>query len=134
MTPVFADTSFYLALLNRRDRYHAQARELFRTLHRPQITTDFVLVEVGNALSGIKTGRERFGGFAKAVFAHPQVTVLEASRERVEQGLILYRSRVDKTWSLTDCISIAAMREMGLCDTLTADHHFEQAGFVVLLK
>ncbi len=39
----------------------------------------------------------------------------------------------DKEWSLTDCISFVVMEERGLIGALTSDHHFEQAGFSVLL-
>jgi uncharacterized protein len=42
-------------------------------------------------------------------------------------------SRRDKEWSLTDCISFVVMKERGLTEALTADHHFEQAGFKALL-
>lgn len=49
MSPVFADTSFYLALLNPRDRHHGRAVELARQARRLTVTTEFVLVEVGNA-------------------------------------------------------------------------------------
>jgi predicted nucleic acid-binding protein len=35
---------------------------------------------------------------------------------------------------VTDCISFLVMKEQGLTDALTSDHHFEQAGFNVLLK
>jgi predicted nucleic acid-binding protein len=46
----------------------------------------------------------------------------------------LYHLRPDKQWSLTDCISFLVMSEEGITEALTADHHFEQAGFVALLK
>jgi hypothetical protein len=46
----------------------------------------------------------------------------------------LYRQRADKDWSLTDCISFVVMRQRGLTEALTGDHHFEQAGFVALLR
>jgi predicted nucleic acid-binding protein len=51
-----------------------------------------------------------------------------------ERGLSLYSRRPDKDWSLTDCISFVVMEEHGLRDVLTADHHFQQAGFTILLK
>ena len=51
-----------------------------------------------------------------------------------QAGFDLYSSRLDKAWSLTDCISFAVMTERGLSDALTADHHFEQAGFRAVFK
>ena len=45
-----------------------------------------------------------------------------------------FAARPDKEWSLTDCISFVAMNERDITDALTSDHHFEQAGFRILLK
>ena len=60
--------------------------------------------------------------------------ILPAETTLWERGLSLYLQRRDKDWSLTDCISFAAMQEEGLTEALTGDHHFEQAGFTVLLR
>src|SRR5947199_324028 len=49
-------------------------------------------------------------------------------------GIQLYSQRPDKEWSLTDCVSFVAMQRREITDALTKDHHFEQAGFVALLK
>jgi hypothetical protein len=46
----------------------------------------------------------------------------------------LYGERMDKDWPLTDCISFVVMQREGITDALTGDRHFEQAGFVPLLK
>jgi hypothetical protein len=43
-------------------------------------------------------------------------------------------SRPDKDWSLIDCISFVVMEEEGIQEALTADQHFEQAGFTALLR
>lgn len=51
-----------------------------------------------------------------------------------QRGLALYAQRLDKEWSLTDCITFLVMSAEGLTDALTEDHHFEQAGFNALLK
>ncbi len=50
------------------------------------------------------------------------------------QAWTLLTQRQDKAWSLVDCSSFVVMNEQGLTDALTSDHHFEQAGFVRLLK
>jgi hypothetical protein len=51
MKPVFADTFFFLAVLNPADVAHARATELSRSLPRPRLTTDWILTEVGDAMS-----------------------------------------------------------------------------------
>jgi len=134
MSPVFADTSFYLALLNPRDRHHRRAVELAREARRLTVTTEFILVEVGNALSGTPRGRDRFLTLTERIGQQRSVTVVPASHESFSGGVECYRHRRDKTWSLTDCISFVVMQEHHLTEALTADHHFEQGGFTVLLK
>jgi hypothetical protein len=64
----------------------------------------------------------------------PQAVTLAAEQSQFDAGLSLYRSRADKEWSMTDCISFVVMKERGIKEALTADHHFEQAGFKALLK
>jgi predicted nucleic acid-binding protein len=51
-----------------------------------------------------------------------------------DQGMDLMAKRLDKDWSLVDCISFVVMRNAGVLTALTADEHFQQAGFTVLLK
>ena len=50
------------------------------------------------------------------------------------RGIDLYARHPDKEWSLTDCISFAAMEQRGLFEALTGDRHFEQAGFRAMLR
>jgi predicted nucleic acid-binding protein len=49
-------------------------------------------------------------------------------------AVALLEARPDKRYSLCDAVSFIAMRERGLAEALTTDHHFEQEGFVRLLK
>lgn len=49
---VFVDTLFVIALINQRDAYHARASELADLYDgQPVLTTDVVLLEIGNALA-----------------------------------------------------------------------------------
>ncbi len=57
-----------------------------------------------------------------------------ASRESFLSGMALYAQRPDKGYSLTDCISMAAMHREGLDEALTNDRHFEQEGFRALFR
>lgn len=51
-----------------------------------------------------------------------------------ELGMRLLNARLDKRYSLCDAISFVLMRQRGITDALTTDHHFEQEGFRRLLK
>ncbi len=62
------------------------------------------------------------------------MNIIPASTALMEEGISLFESRTDKRWGLTDCISFEVMRENGVVDALSADHHFEQAGFRALLR
>ena len=133
MTPVFADTFFFLALLNEKDAGHGVAQTFAATSNRPIVTTAWVLTEVGD---GCATGGKRaaFLQLLSLLRAAPDVSIVPPSEETFEKGLELFARRPDKEWSLTDCISFVVMADFGLADALTGDHHFEQAGFKLLLK
>lgn len=133
MDAVFADTSFYLALLNPRDVAHRNATRVGEQLHLPVLLTDFVLLELGNSLSRVGQ-RELFSKLAPHLHSHPTVQIVPASRDLLDRGFDLFSRRADKDWSLTDCTSFVVMREAGLTEALTTDHHFEQAGFRALLR
>jgi hypothetical protein len=97
------------------------------------MTSEFVLLEVGNYLSA-SSARGKFGPFLQSVGADVYTTVVPVSSALLSRGFDLYRDRPDKGWSVIDCISFSRMQDHGITDALTADHHFEQAGFNPLLK
>lgn len=134
MNAVFADTFYFVALLNERDAAHGQAASLRRSLRQPLVTTEWVLAETGGALSAVhlRAGFVRLARILQA--AGPDVVIVPATSEMFRAGFDLFASRPDKEWSLTDCISFAVMQDLGLNDALTGDHHFTQAGFTILLK
>jgi predicted nucleic acid-binding protein len=132
MKAVFADTFYFLALLNERDATHARAVSASRTPGLRLVTTEFVLLELADALC--KPGqREEALALWNLVRTDPAFQLFPASSELVEGGRELYRERRDKEWSLTYCTSFVVMQEEQLTDALTGDRHFEQAGFKALL-
>lgn len=126
MKRVFADTWFFLAILNPADPNHQRALNFSRSIRDHRVTTDWVLVEVGDALC--QTGnRDVFVRFYDWIQNHPGTTVVSASHQLLEDGTLLYRYRRDKDWPLTDCISFVVMTDEGISEALTGDKHFEQA-------
>jgi len=138
MKACFADTHFYLALLSETDEAHDRALAMNRTLDATMVTTEWVLTEwvlteVADAMS-THVHRGLFLELMDALEVSSGVLIVPATHELFMQGLGLYQERMDKNWSLTDCISFVVMAEQGIREALTADRHFEQAGFLALLK
>lgn len=133
---IFADTFYWVALLNSRDNYHAEVKQFSLTLaNATVVTTDEVLIEVLNFLSGSGMNVRRKAAMIvrQLLQADPQkVTVLPQSHDVFLEGLSLYEERLDKGYSLTDCISMVVMRELQIQEVLTHDHHFVQEGFQIL--
>lgn len=132
MTRTFADTSFYVALLNPADSLHAVAVDRARRLGQEIVTTEFVLLELANFVSRA-TQRDAFVRLMGLLRDNPRTLLVESSHELFAAGYELFRARGDKDWSLTDCTSFVVMDRLQLTDALTADRHFEQAGFQALL-
>jgi len=132
MNSVFADTSFYIAEVNPTDDFHIAASSFSQTFRGKIVTTEYVLIEVGNWLARVGD-RVLFLNLMEQLESDLRTIVIATSHELFVQGLNVYRNRPDKNWSLTDCISFAVMENEGLSEALTADHHFEQAGFSRLL-
>lgn len=63
-----------------------------------------------------------------------QITIVELSRELYQEALTLYQSRLDKAWGMVDCVSFVVMQDHQLIQALTANLHFQQAGFQPLLR
>lgn len=133
MSAVFADTVYFLALLNPADQWHARARELSTNPPGTLVTTDFIMLEVGDGLSRPQD-RPRFARLLDLLREQSDVEVVPASHALFEQGCALHAERLDKDWSLTDCTSFVVMKARGLERALTVDHHFAQAGFSTLMR
>jgi len=108
MKPVFADTFFFLAILNRADPAHARAVSLSREIRSVRVTTDWVITELADGLARVEQ-RERFMDLYRHIQLSPAIRVVPASRALLEEGISLYAARPDKDWSLTDCISFVVV-------------------------
>ena len=132
---VFIDTSFFVALLNSNDSDHPQAVALqiqLTTEKIYKITSEYILLELGDGLSRLRF-RHLASQLISFVYQDSSFEVIPSSTQLFRQSLSLFNERPDKEWSLTDCSSFAIMRQLNLDVALTADHHFQQAGFRALL-
>lgn len=136
MNEVFLDTGFAIALSVESDEHHERAEKLAGQLEDEQtrlITTQAILLEIGNALS-----KERYRAAAIELFdaleEDPLVEIVPLTENLFTQALDLFRSRPDKEWGLVDCVSFIVMQQRELTEALTPDKHYEQAEFRALLR
>lgn len=135
MKQIFADTFYWVALINKKDNWHQRVIEVTSTLKNVEIvTTDEVLIEVLNFLSATVSLRGRTVQFVDDIMQNTHIKVIPQNRESFLQGLNLYRRRLDKEYSLTDCISMTVMQRLKINEVLTHDHHFKQEGFIILFE
>ncbi len=131
MKTIFGDTYYFLAVGNNRDQGHQRAVQYAASYTGQIITTEWVLTEVADALSS-PIQRAQFVALLDLIESDKNWTVVGASHDLFQRGVALFSHRPDKHWSLTDCTSFVVMQEYGITEALTADKHFEQAGFVSL--
>ena len=131
---LFADTFYWIALLNPGDASHPRVTAFGRGLGTARlVTTDEVLTEVLNWFS--RSGphwRREATTLIHDLRSDPNVNVLPQTRADFDAALALYEARHDKAHSLTDCRSMVALRALGVSEVLTNDHHFTQEGFTIL--
>jgi uncharacterized protein len=135
MKTVFADTLYWIALINSRDQWHQRTVTINADIRDARlVTTDSVLTELANFFAEYgEIMRRKVALAIRTILNDEQVEVLSETRQTFLDGLTLYESRSDKAYSLTDCIAMNVMRKRGIIDVLTHDTHFTQEGFQILL-
>jgi predicted nucleic acid-binding protein len=134
MKAVFADTYYFLALVNPCDPGHLKAVNFTKTFLGQMVTTGWIMTELADGLASTPLGRAEFLSTRNDLQTDPDARIIACDDALMEEGILLYSQRPDKQWSLTDCISFVVMHRESITDALTGDRHFEQAGFVALLK
>jgi predicted nucleic acid-binding protein len=133
---VFADTGYWVALVNPHDDLHQKALRTSRSLGPVfTVTSDPVLTELLNDFG--RRGpqlRQAAAELVDELKQNPNCVVVPWTARLFHAGFLLYKQRGDKDWSLTDCTSFVIMREGNIAASLAHDKHFEQAGFEALLR
>jgi predicted nucleic acid-binding protein len=136
MRKIFADTGYWIALLNPDDDLHQKAKQITTSIKFiPLVTSEMVFTELLNAFLGKGIYyRQKAVQFINYCFDNPEIEVVIKTDELFKSGLDLYSQRPDQAWSLTDCTSFHIMSQKNILEALAYDKHFEQAGFIALLR
>ncbi|MGA2703788.1 MAG: PIN domain-containing protein [Isosphaeraceae bacterium] len=130
---MFLDTSGLHVIFHSKEKEHEAAVSLFGGAG-PKLTHSYILTEL--VALAIARGLSRAGvlSFVRSLLAHPEVQVVWVDQRLHLEAMELLEHRPDKSWSLCDAVSFVLMSQHRVTDALTTDHHFEQAGFVRLLR
>ena len=138
MPDIFADTAGWGHLVDPTQAYHPLAASLYRSARQQGhklITSNYILTELVALLtSPLHLARPAIVAFIEGMKASPYVEIVHVDATLHEQAWQLLSQRQDKNWSLVDCSSFMIMQQRGILEAFTTDHHFEQAGFVRLLR
>ncbi len=134
MRQVFADTGYWIGLVNPRDQIHQRVIKITQQLFSVRlITTEMVLAELLNSFSD-SPFRRTVAGMVLKLRNDRNVRIVPQTSEQFEGALRRYQQAADKSWSLTDCASFEVMEAEQIQAALTHDQHFAQAGFETLLR
>ena len=138
LSKVFIDTSGWAELFVASESYHQQAKEWLAQARKQKIemvTSNYVVAELVALLnSPLRVPRSQLFQYVDAVKTASYINVIYIDAAIETAAWSLLKSRADKTWSLVDATSFIIMQQLGVQEALTTDHHFEQAGFIRLLK
>ena len=136
MNAIFADTGYWIALFNPRDDLHAKVLTVARaTQARLIVSSQMVLTEFLNYYATLgQPFRQRAVQVVRSLQQAGEVEIVPQTDEQFQAALTFYAQRPEKEWSLVDCASFRTMQERNLTEALAHDEHFQQAGFVPLLR
>lgn len=130
---MLVDTSGFLCLLAEDDFRHKIADSLYEAADE-RVTHNYVLAELVPVCQMRGVERGKVLAFILDIMESEEVGITWVDESLHWSALALLRQRSDKEYSLTDAVSFLMMRERGIREALTTDHHFEQEGFVRLLE
>lgn len=127
----FLDTGAIYALADRNDADHAAVRTIYTDPARRFVTHQLVLVEVFSLLTK-RLHKAAALQMVRALRDSPRVEVIPIGAI-IDAAWVRCERFADKEWDWIDCTSFELMERRGLRDALSLDHHFQQAGFVLLV-
>jgi len=138
MSELFVDTSGWANLIDVSQPFHRITAQIYqdaRSQKRKMITTSYIITELVALLSSpLHIPRPKAIAFIQGLKNSPYVDVVFVTQEIDAKAWELLSQRQDKEWSLVDCSSFVVMQDRKITDALTSDRHFEQAGFIRLLR
>lgn len=138
MNRIFVDTSGWGCFVDTLQDFHSQAKAVYQKVKRDNsqlVTTNYIIAEtVALLASPLRIPKTKSIDFINGIKKSSLVEIIHIDEDLDAKSWELLENRPDKNWSLADCSSFVVMQDNKILEALTTDHHFEQAGFIRLLK
>jgi predicted nucleic acid-binding protein len=135
---LFVDTSGWANYLIKTEPFYTETSQLFNQCFKNKtelVTSNYVLAELIALLhSPLRISKSQQIKIMDAIKTVSWVSVIHIDQATEQRAYQFWKSRPDKNWSLVDCSSFVLMQDEVITKAITSDHHFEQAGFIQLLK
>jgi predicted nucleic acid-binding protein len=129
MRLIFADTSYWIALFDRKDQNHKCSVKLSVGLKSSRIiVSDFVVFETITFLNTSVKNHSLAMLFLDFIYEQDNIEVIEIGSELKEKSLQVFKDYYDKDFSFTDCSSFALMAFLSIKNAVSFDKHFSQIG------
>lgn len=98
------------------------------------VTTELILIEDLNYYSSYGSQLRRISSqVVQVILSDHAIEIVPQTQDLFFLSLTLYEQRLEKGYSMVDCISMIVTRNKNLSEVLTHDKHFTQKGFSILL-
>jgi uncharacterized protein len=138
MSSAFIDTSGWASAFDARQPHHKTASLTFRQMRTSNfriVTSNYIIAELVSLFhSPLRVPRLQIFATIETIKIYPYLDIIHIDTDIDTLAWNLCKSRPDKDWSLVDCTSFVLMQQLSIQMALTTDKHFEQAGFIRLLK
>lgn len=119
---IFVDSSFFIALAHKKDRWHLRAVELAGKLPDEKLVTELIISESATTIGALGGGK---AGVSVYEYIIGNCEVVFIDRELLEGAIPTYL-RYDGTLSVADAVSVEIMRRRGIKKIVSFDRDFDK--------
>ncbi|MBL1175765.1 MAG: type II toxin-antitoxin system VapC family toxin [Pantanalinema sp. GBBB05] len=123
-----------MCYIHQNEPQHQEAVLFLNSVNKKYLTHSYVLSELVALALIRRFPRSAVLTFVMDLLDNPDIETVWVDEKVHREAMQLLSDRQDKTYSLCDAVSFVLMRQRGMTEALTTDRHFEQEGFVRLLK
>ena len=127
---VFVDSSAFIALFNKKDRYHRKALKTFSALHEDRLMfiSDYIIDEVVTFMTH-RCGKSEADRALEALGKTDYLELVVIDRGMLEAAMERYTRYSFRGLSFTDVSTAVVMDAMGISDIFTFGGQFQKLGY-----